>query len=206
MDLVQLESFLAARLARPLPGALAQHRFAPTPLRPGWRADAQPESARRAAALLLVYPGPLGLTIPLTVRHGDLPHHPGQVSFPGGRVGAEETPLQAALRETAEEIGVPPGDVRVIGPLSTVWIVVSNHLLQPFVGVAERRPDFHLAPGEVEALVEVPLSEIHDVTRVKSEIRLRDGLDVTYPFFDLGGHKVWGATAMVLGEFATLFR
>jgi 8-oxo-dGTP pyrophosphatase MutT (NUDIX family) len=206
MDLAELEGFLAARLAQPLPGKEAQHRFAPKPLHKGWRADARPEGARHAAALLLIYPGPLGWTVPLTVRHSDLPHHPGQISFPGGRVGANETAAQAALRETFEEIGVRPERVRMVGPLSTLWIVVSNHLLEPFVGITATRPDFDLAPSEVEALVEVPLSDIRDMTRVKSEVRVRDSIDVTYPFFDLGGHKVWGATAMVLGEFAALFQ
>jgi 8-oxo-dGTP pyrophosphatase MutT (NUDIX family) len=205
MDLVELEGFLAERLSQPLPGAEAQHRFAPTPLHEGWRADDRPDGARHAAALLLIYPGPLGLTVPLTVRHTDLPHHPGQISFPGGRVGADETAEQAAIRETHEEIGVRPDRVRILGPLSTLWIVVSNHLLEPFVGVTTARPDFELAPREVEALVEVPLSDIRDMRRVKSAMRVRDGRDVTYPFFDLGGHQVWGATAMVLGEFAALF-
>jgi len=205
MTAIELERFLGERLAQPLPGAKVQHRFAPKPLYEGWRADARPAGARHAAALLLIYPGPLGLTVPLTVRHGDLPHHPGQISLPGGRVDPNETAERAALRETHEEIGVHPDHVRILGPLSTLWIIVSNHLLEPFVGIMPMRPDFELAPGEVEALVEVPLADIRDLTRVKSERRVRDGIDVTYPFFDLGGHKVWGATAMVLGEFAALF-
>lgn len=205
MDLADLEEFLAARLVQPLPGADAQHRFAPKPLYEGWRADGRPSGTRHAAALLMIYPGPLGLTVPLTVRHGDLPHHPGQISLPGGRVGANESAPQAALRETFEEIGVRAETIRILGPLSTLWIIVSNHLLEPYVGVTDRRPEFDLAPREVEALVEVPLSDLRDMTRVKSEMRVRDGVAVTYPFFDLGGHKVWGATAMVLGEFAALF-
>jgi 8-oxo-dGTP pyrophosphatase MutT (NUDIX family) len=205
MDFVELEAFLTARLRQPLPGADTQHRFAPTPLRAGWRADARPSGARQAAALLLIYPGPRGLTVPLTVRHSDLPHHPGQVSLPGGRVDADERAEDAALRETFEEIGVRAEDIRILGPLSTLWIIVSNHLLEPFVGVAAKRPDFALDPREVEALVEVPLADILDVTRVKSEVRVRDGVDVTYPFLEIGGHNVWGATAMVLGEFAALF-
>jgi 8-oxo-dGTP pyrophosphatase MutT (NUDIX family) len=205
MDLAELEPWLVTRLTQPLPGADVQHRYAPKPLYEGWRADARPDHARHASALLLIYPGPLGWTVPLTVRHTDLPHHPGQVSFPGGRVGATESATQAALRETFEEIGVPPETVRILGSLSTLWIIVSNHLLEPFVGIVDRRPDFALAPSEVVALVEVPLADILDTTRVTSEMRVRDGVPVRYPFFDLGGHKVWGATAMVLGEFAALF-
>ena len=204
-NLAALEVFLATRLAQALPGAEVQHRFAPKPLYEGWRADARPEGSRHASALMLIYPGPEGLTVPLTVRHSDFPHHPGQVSFPGGRVDVNESPSRAALRETFEEIGVEPDTVRVLGPLSTLWIIVSNHLLEPYVGVIDARPEFTLAPREVEALLEVPLRDILDATRRKTETRMRDGIEVTYPFFELAGHKVWGATAMVLGEFTALF-
>ena len=121
-------------------------------------------------------------------------------------MGPNETAQEAALREASEEIGVRSVDVRLLGPLSSVWIFVSNHLLEPFVGVARSRPDFKLAPREVATLLEVPLSDIRDGTRVKSEVRLREGRNVVYPFLDLGGHKVWGATAMVLSEFAALFQ
>src|SRR5438067_553453 len=118
MTVLELERFLGERLALPLPGPEVQHRFAPKPLHEGWSADARPAKARQAAALLLIYPGPLGLTVPLTVRHGGLPHHPGQISLPGGRVGADETAERAAVRETFEEIGVRPNHVRILGPLS----------------------------------------------------------------------------------------
>src|SRR6187399_1168883 len=134
MDPDELEAWLATRLAQPLPGVDVQHRYAPKPVYEGWRADARPAGSRHASALLLIYPGPLGPTVPLTVRHSDLPHHPGQVSLPGGRVGAHESAEDAALRETFEEIGVRPESVRILGPLSTLWIIVSNHLLEPYVG------------------------------------------------------------------------
>lgn len=205
MEFGDLQRFIAERLARPLPGAEAQRRFAPRPHHRGWRPDDLPPDARAAAALLLIYPGPAGPTIPLTVRHGDLPHHPGQVSLPGGRINPGETPQAAALREAHEEVGVDPGHVRVLGPLSTLWVIVSNHVIWPFIGVADARPDFQLASREVEALVEVPLEDLHDLTRVRWEQRTREGVAIDVPFFDFGGHPVWGATAMILGEFGALF-
>src|SRR5580765_374467 len=130
-DLPSLEAFLVERLRLPLPGAQAHRRFAPVPARDGWRPDDVPPTARRAAALILIYPGPSGPTVALTVRHGDLPQHPGQISLPGGGVDAGESAAQAALRETHEEIGVPPEVVRILGPLSTIWVIVSNFVVQP---------------------------------------------------------------------------
>jgi hypothetical protein len=78
-------------------------------------------------------------------------------------------------------------------------------VVRPFIGVASHRPDFRLAPEEVAALVEVPLEEVRDAGRLGWSRRVRDGFLVTYPHFDLAGHHVWGATAMILGEFASLF-
>jgi 8-oxo-dGTP pyrophosphatase MutT (NUDIX family) len=207
VNLVTIEAFLRERLSAPLPGADAQWRFSPRPTRKDWRPELQPETARQAAALLLLYPSPEGddLLLPLTVRHSDLPHHAGQISLPGGRVDRDERPEAAALREAHEEVGIVPADVRVVGPLSTLWVVVSNHLLRPFVGVMDRRPEFTLAPREVEALIEVPLSHVRDAARLGWSRHVREGIVVDYPHFGLAGHEVWGATAMVLGEFAALW-
>ena len=205
MSLDELESFLRARLTEPLPGAEAQWRFSPRPTRKGWRPELQPETARRAAALILLYPHANIPVFALTMRHSDLPDHAGQISLPGGRIDADETPEQAALREAHEEIGVTPSEVRIIGALSTLWVVVSNHLLWPFVGIADRRPDFQLAPREVEALIEVPLHQLQNTACLGWSRHVREGIVVDYPHMQLAGHQVWGATAMVLGELACLF-
>jgi 8-oxo-dGTP pyrophosphatase MutT (NUDIX family) len=199
------ESFLLTRLGEPLPGPAAQLRFSPLPVRKGWTPDGRPANARLAAALVLLYPGAHGATLPLTVRRDDLPHHPGQVSLPGGRIDPGEDAAAAALREAEEEIGVPASDVRILGELSPLWVVVSGFVLRTFVGVADGRPVFRPAPHEVAALLEVPIGQLHEPSRLGWSRRVREGVVVNYPHFDLEGHKVWGATAMVLGEFATLF-
>lgn len=205
MDLASLESFLRTRLAEPLPGAVAQRRFAPHPARKGWEPDLDPKGARQASALILLYPGAAGPVVPLTIRRDDLLHHPGQISLPGGRVDPGERPDEAALRETHEEIGANPSDIRLVGALSPLWVIVSNYVVRPFVGVTDRRPDFQLAPREVTALLEAPLDEVRDARRLRWLRRSREGLPIEYPCFDLAGHQVWGATAMMLGEFASLF-
>lgn len=193
------------RLRDPLPGAAAHRRFAPRPARDGWRPDDLPSHARRAATLILLYPGELGVTFPLTVRHSGLPHHPGQVSLPGGRIDLGETGEHAALRETYEEIGVAPDRIRVLGPLSTLWVLASNHVVQPFIGIADARPEFRLSTREVERLIEMPLRALRDAASVGAEERTRDGVLIDVPFFRAQEDRIWGATAMMLGELRELF-
>jgi len=202
--LAQLETHLRHRLALPLPGAAAQWRFAPTPARKGWRPDDRPVTARQAAALILLYPGEHGPSFPLTVRHEDLPHHPGQISLPGGGLDPGEDPIAGALREAHEEIGIHPRDVRIIGALSSLWVIVSNFLVHPYIAVADARPEFRAHPREVAALIEAPVKAFTDSARIRQQERIRDGLAVRYPYFDVEGHHVWGATAMMLGEFSEI--
>jgi 8-oxo-dGTP pyrophosphatase MutT (NUDIX family) len=201
-----LETWLRGRLVQPLPGAGAQRRFAPNPSRKGWQPELVPPHERQAAALILLYPGEDGRAmLPLTLRRDDLPVHPGQVSLPGGSLDPGEAHLDTALREAEEEIGVSPADVRIIGPMSSLWVIVSGFVVFPFLGVAHARPDFRPQAREVAKLLEVPLAHVLDRSRTGWERRAREGLVISYPYFDLAGHKVWGATGMMLSEFAALF-
>ncbi|HEY7191269.1 MAG TPA: CoA pyrophosphatase [Vicinamibacterales bacterium] len=194
---------LRRRLAEPLPGRDAQLRMAPRPLyQPD---DALESTLRPAAALLLIYEHDHAWHVPLTVRGSALRHHTGQVSLPGGRLDhPDESVQQAALREAQEEIGVRPGDVDVLGQLTSISVYVSGHLLQPVVGVAWERPAFVVAEPEVERLIELPLSRLLEKDAVAWEERMRSlppsGV-MNVPYFAVEGVRVWGATAMVLAEF-----
>jgi 8-oxo-dGTP pyrophosphatase MutT (NUDIX family) len=206
VPLREIEKALRDRLARTLPGIEAQLRFAPELLRNAWRTGQFPAESRQAAALLLLYPhGPeAGAAVALTVRASGLTRHAGQISLPGGATDPGETIAQAALREAAEEIGVDPASVRVLGELTPVHVLVSGFTLHPVVGITDRRPDFQPAPGEVQEILEVSLDDLRDASRIRQGTRIREGVAVEYPYFDLLGHQVWGATAMVLGEFIRL--
>ena len=206
MPLHSIERALRERLAGTLPGVEAQERFAPKPTRRGWRAGHFPPDTRPAAALVLVYPHERSIAIPLTVRGSGLARHAGQVSLPGGATDPGETLVDAALREASEEIGVPPGSVRVLGELTPVHVLVSGFTLHPVVGVTDRRPEFVAAPGEVEEILEVSVDHLRDASRIRYGTRIREGIAIEYPYFDLLGHQVWGATAMVLGEFICLLQ
>jgi 8-oxo-dGTP pyrophosphatase MutT (NUDIX family) len=202
--LSKIEQSLRVRLAETLPGVQAQLRFAPSPLKPGWRAGHYPADSRTAAALLLLYPRDNDVAVPLTIRASGLARHAGQISLPGGATDPGETLTEAALREASEEIGVDPSSVRVLGELTPVHVLVSGFTLHPIVGVTDRRPDFIAAPGEVDEILEVSLDHLRDASRIGRDTRVREGVAVEYPYFDLLGHQVWGATAMVLGEFICL--
>lgn len=199
-----VERALRERLSGTLPGLEAQLRFAPVPSRPGWNPGHFPEDARLAAALLLLYPSEGGVALPLTVRATGLRRHAGQISLPGGEIDAGETLVQAALREAAEEIGIQAPAVRVLGELTPVHVLVSGFTVHPVVGVTDQRPDFVPAPGEVDAVLEISLDLLRDASRIRTGTRVREGIAIEYPYFDLLGHQVWGATAMVLGEFICL--
>ena len=206
MPLPTIERALRHRLAGTLPGVEAQMKFAPVPPRLGWSVGKFPDDARTAAALLLLYPLGSGVAVPLTVRSRGLARHAGQISLPGGATDPGETLAQTALREASEEIGVDPSAVRVLGELTPVHVLVSGFTLHPVVGVTEQRPDFIAAPDEVEEILEVSLDDLRDASRIRQGTRIREGVAVEYPYFDLLGHQVWGATAMVLGEFIYLLQ
>lgn len=199
----ELIEVVARGLAR-LPGAAAQERMAPVP-RPGWKRSWVDGEARLAAALLLLFPSDrAAASLLLTKRSHALPQHPGQVSLPGGAVDEGESIEGAAMREAREEIGLEPGSVRVLGRLTPLHIPVSGFVLHTVVGAATARPVVRPAPWEVERIIEAPLEHILDSARHLRTTRVRDGIEFDMPFFDLDGEQVWGATAMVLAEFAAV--
>jgi 8-oxo-dGTP pyrophosphatase MutT (NUDIX family) len=127
------------------------------------------------------------------------------VSLPGGSVDADETIELAALREASEEIGVPPGTVRLLGRLTPLQIPVSGYMLYPVVGLVEQRPVFKPSESEVARILEVPVTTLRDPAIVKRRMRTRDiggrTVEIDVPYFAIDGEQVWGATAMVLSEF-----
>jgi 8-oxo-dGTP pyrophosphatase MutT (NUDIX family) len=208
MDLVsasrfdQLVSAVTEGLAR-LPGVEAQLRMAPQP-RGGWKPGFAPDQARPAAALLLLFPTNGGAAVLLTKRSSALPHHGGQVSLPGGAVDPGETIEGAALREAAEEVGLARTAVRVIGRLTPLHIPVSGFVLHTVVGYTSARPETAAEAGEVDRIIEVPVAHLLDPARHRRTVRVRDGIEFDMPYFDIDGEQVWGATAMVLAEFAAV--
>lgn len=192
---------LRMRLARPLPGYSAHQAMSPIPRRGTEPGYVPPIPPRRGGVLALFYPHNGTLHLPLILRPTYEGTHSGQVSFPGGGQEAGDADIVAtALRETHEEVGIPPEAVEILGPLSKLYIEPSNFEVYPVVGWMAQRPHFRIDPYEVARLLEVPFADFGKAeNRFEEQWNLR-GRQVTVPFFKIQGQIVWGATAMMLSE------
>ena len=192
-------------LAGPRPGLRGQQIMAPDfrPLDPS-SYEIGSKTCRRAAVLLLVYPIDGHLYTVLTERRHDLAAHPGQISMPGGSRDGDETVAQTAIREAHEEIGVDPDAVEALGRLTHIYIPPSHFCIQIVVGYTAERPHWRANPDEIETLIEVPLSLLFDPDFRHIITVERDGKSWPVRYFAINDHKVWGATAMALGEFVTM--
>ncbi|MCI0517040.1 MAG: CoA pyrophosphatase, partial [Woeseiaceae bacterium] len=131
-------------------------------------------------------------------RAAGLSQHPGQVSFPGGRMEPGDADVQAtALRETHEEIGIAPQLVDVVGFLQTSP-TVSGYAVTPVIGLVAGGYRLDIDPREVELVFEVPLDFLLDVANLRMTERELDGYRLPVPEFHYGERRVWGATANIL--------
>jgi 8-oxo-dGTP pyrophosphatase MutT (NUDIX family) len=173
-----------------------------------------PEGRTLAAALVLLYPHHLADVadsteqaphLVLTRRTTALRRHSGQISLPGGRYDVEDgSLLRTALRETEEELGVDPADLTIWGRLEPEHIVATHYALAPVVAYTPRRPEFHPAPAEVAEVIDLPLARILDPAVLQEEIWDFQGAPRRVSFYRHAEHKVWGATARILHQLATL--
>ena len=155
-----------------------------------------PEADRVGAALVIVEPRDDGeTTIVYTRRRDDLRSHPGQISFPGGRVDPGETVEQAAVREANEEVGLDPAGVELLGRLPAFYIPPSRFWLQAVVAYWRDPHALRAAEAEVAAVLHVPLSRLRS-EEARRVVRLSSaGWSWAW---DLGdGHLLWGATAIL---------
>ncbi|MEM0999838.1 MAG: CoA pyrophosphatase [Bacteroidota bacterium] len=193
---------LRERLAQPLPGLAAQVRMAPLSRQQQLARFSVPDNARRSAVLIAFYPGEQGIQFPLILRNDYKGVHSGQIGLPGGQWEENDGDLLGtALREAEEEVGVHPSQVEILGRLSELYIPPSNFLVQPYLGVLPARPNFIPDPTEVAQLIEARLDRVRDSKYYqKSKIKHRTGVEMEVPSFNVQGHIVWGATAMMLSE------
>jgi 8-oxo-dGTP pyrophosphatase MutT (NUDIX family) len=194
-----LPAQLAVRLQRPLPGRAVQSRFQPE-LSFGRHFGPAPADARPAAVLVLLYPYGDRWHVPMILRPAHMLDHASQVSLPGGVIEAGESSQQAALRECAEELGVPADGIRPLGQLSELYLFASNFRITPWVGAIGECPAWNPSPGEVERLLEVPLAHLIDPANTASMDRRHGPVGYRAPCFCWESQRIWGATSMVLAE------
>lgn len=156
--------------------------------------DAPAPGDRLAAVLVPILDG---RSVVFTKRTEDLPRHPGEISFPGGiRHEEDAAPVDTALRETEEELGIDPAAVEVLGALPAVHTFVSGILIVPFVGMLESPPAFRPNVGEIAEVLAYPLDGL---AAAESEVEWRRDGDVYRGYaYEMGAHTIWGATGRIL--------
>lgn len=198
---------LKNRLTGDLPGEEAQFRMASNDRPRMSEALSMAAQQRQSAVLLYLFPEQGDWRIVLMKRPDYDGVHSGEVSIPGGRLEPGENHTQAALREFEEETGVSVSNRQLLGNLSTLFIPPSNFLVKPFVAYATDRPSFEPDPMEVEEIIELLISTLmSDVTVKRGKVCLSSGIWVEAPYFEVEGHMVWGATAMILSELKEVLR
>ncbi len=167
------------------------------------------KQAKQSAVLALFYPDRSHKTkFALIQRKAYNGVHSSQISFPGGKFENNDTNLEfTAKRETYEEIGIHPDNVKIVRELTKIYIPPSNFAVQPFLGLAYKTPNFILQEDEVEALLEVPILDFFNESNVITEtVSTSYNSRMEVPAFLLNGHIVWGATAMMLSEVKDLIK
>lgn len=157
-----------------------------------------PANPVRAAVLVPLVDRPEGLQVLLTQRASHLKNHPGQISFPGGRVERDDAgPWEAALRETQEEIGLAADFVTRAGYLRD-HLVISGFQVTPIVGFVRPGFELRLDRTEVDDAFEVPLSFVIDSRNHVPRSRVVGGHSIVTHDIPYGNRHIWGATASML--------
>ncbi len=188
---VAAQAWLVERLSRPVPPELRN-------LSDGFRLPGRGGEPTPAAVLVPLVNRPHGLQVLLTERSAHLPDHPGQISFPGGRVEPEDPSLPAAaLREANEEVGLPEERVAILGELAT-YETVTGFRVTPVVGWVEPPFDLRPDPTEVADVFEVPLAHLLDPLNQQRHFRMLGEVRRDYWAIPYQERFIWGATAAML--------
>ena len=205
----ELITKITTAFQQPLPGREAQYQMAAMD-RPKDHVI-KLKKPRVASVLILLYPKnnePYIVLIERTSKNKN-DRHAGQISLPGGSHDPEDINYKVtAIRETHEEVGVAKNDIQILGQLSDLPIPVSNFLVHPFVGYCNNTPTFVPEIAEVKSIIEVPLSHLQNpATKQITDLVTPGNFKLSnVPYFNVDGHVLWGATAMILSEFLVMVR
>lgn len=206
----ELTARLSERMASPLPGLQAQLRMASKlRLKAAQTYNPDTSNAKIGAVLIALYPDEMGIVRTVLMKRPDYDGtHSGQVSFPGGKMEeADATVIETALREAEEEVNIKPEEVKVIGQLTNLYIPPSNFLVHPVLGILERPPLLMPDKHEVQSIHLPELSYLlRDDIIEEKDIILSSGFKMRTPYFEVDGHTVWGATAMMIAELKEIMK
>ncbi|WP_418263378.1 NUDIX hydrolase [Flavobacterium faecale] len=186
-----------------LPASIAHAKMAPMERMEQLQyIDLDKKEIKTAAVMMLLYPKASLTHLVLIVRNLYEGVHSGQIAFPGGKFELDDVDFaHTALRETHEEVGVPPDYVEIKKDFSPIYIPPSNFLVYPFLGISQNEIQFVPDPSEVDRVIELPLSVfLSDEIIVKVRMTTSYAHEIEVPAFEIEGQMVWGATAMILSE------
>jgi 8-oxo-dGTP pyrophosphatase MutT (NUDIX family) len=193
------QDWLRERLARPAPLDARN-------LSDGHRLPGREGPLTAAAVLVPLVNRSDALTVLFTQRSADLSDHPGQISFPGGRVDPDDADIDStALRETTEEVGIASDRITILGRLAD-YETVTGYRVTPVVGWVE--PPFEVAPDPVEVadIFEVPLAFLLEPAHQQRHFRMMGATRRDYYAIPYGERYIWGATAAMLMIFDRTLR
>ena len=181
-----------------LPGIISHKKLLP-PNRVLRAAPEDKSRVKKSSVLLLLFEEDEILKVLLIKRPRHMKHHPGQIALPGGRIEANESAVETALRETYEEIGISQQYIEILGELSEFYVEVSRFQIKPIVGWLKSIPAMKINPDEVEKIILFPIKNFKPPYNNHKLETLTGKLDV--PCIEFEKEIIWGATAMILSEF-----
>lgn len=159
--------------------------------------------ARVSAVLIALVDGADGVEVLLTRRSMQMRNHRGEISFPGGRLDPGETPIETALREAHEEVGLDPHLPTIVGELTHLSTIVSRSYIVPIVSVLPERPDVEPLTGEADRVLWTTLDDLTSPGTYRVERWGTPPFGRALHFFELDDETVWGATAHMLVDLLT---
>ena len=193
---------LEENLKKKLPGISAHKKMSPSNRNSQLKFLNKDVNTVDSGILILIFPiNNLPHTVFIKRPEYNGPHS-GQISFPGGKIeNIDNNITETALREAQEEIGIKPNDVKIIGQLSKLYIPVSNINVFPKVGYISYKPNFIPDKQEVTEIIPFSIKELSNKNIIDTEQVSLQGRIIDAPFYNVNGHHVWGATAMIINEF-----
>lgn len=213
MNIDEIIYKLQSRLEKELPGIKSWKEMSSRLIEQDYYPPKEKNKYKNASVLITLIPSieKRDIIIPFIQRPDDKGPHAHQISLPGGSFEENDDTFEmTAKRETREEIGLQEGDIQIIGKLSSLYIPVSKFLVHPFVGYVKKMPQFQIDPQEVESLLLFHLNDfLNEKNKTKKWITIHNfgvPFKIYVPTFEIHKHIIWGATAMIMNEFITIYK